>query len=165
MAFFNPSTQLSNIGIWMSTRHIRLYFILFLTVPIIVNAQGDLTNQQPIIKSIQLGDKHNALRFYPDQLTFETGKVYKLIISNRSTQKHYFSANGMAHSVFTRKVQIVSSNQTLVEVKGTISEIEVYPGATAEWWFVPIKTITASSLHCAIKGHREAGMVGKITIK
>ena len=44
-------------------------------------------------------------------------------------------------------------------------EIEVYPNGTAEWWFVPVKTATLNDLKCTIKGHAEAGMVGKITIK
>jgi len=143
-----------------------LLAFMFLALPASIHAAGDLTAQQAITMTISLGDKANALRFYPAKLNFETGKLYKLVIKNPSRQKHYFSAEGLARAVFTRKVQVMSeSNSTLTEVKGTISEIEVYPGGTAEWWFVPVKTMNASKLHCAIKGHTEAGMIGEITIK
>lgn len=142
---------------------------LFLTVlffPPFAFAAGDLTDQTPIEVSVSLGDAKDNLRFYPDALQFETGKLYKLVIKNPSKQKHYFTSEGLARSVFTRKVQVVSAdNKTLVEIKGAISEIEVYPGHIAEWWFVPIKTLNETTLHCSIKGHTEAGMVGRITIK
>lgn len=151
-------------------RKIRLVyaalFSLTLLNPPLLFAKGDLTKQTPIIKSIRLGNESDALRFYPDNLQFETGKLYKLVISNPSQQKHYFTAEAFAHSVFTRKVQVISKNKiTLAEIKGTINEIEVYPSGVTEWWFVPIKTLNASQLHCSIKGHTKSGMVGKITIK
>lgn len=141
-------------------------FLIYLVFPVGVFAAGDLTEQTPIEVTVNLGDAKNNLRFYPDSLQFETGKLYKLVIQNPSKQKHYFTSEGLARSVFTRKVQVVSAdNQTLVEVKGAISEIEVYPGHTAEWWFVPVKTLSENVLRCSIKGHTEAGMIGRITIK
>ena len=128
-------------------------------------AAGDMTAQQPVNVQVELGNKQNQLRFYPPSLQFETGKLYKLIISNPSTQKHYFTAEGLAAAVFTRKVEILGSNGvTIAEVKGSVREIEVYPGGITEWWFVPVKTLKASPLHCSIKGHTEAGMTGSITI-
>jgi len=140
--------------------------LLSVTVPGNVYAMGDMSTQQPVTVTIKLGSVKNALKFYPDKLQFETGKLYKLVIKNPSRQKHYFSAEGLAHSVFTRKVQIPgNTNKTIAEVKGHIREIEVYPGGTVEWWFVPVKTIKSSRVHCAIKGHTEAGMTGHITIK
>lgn len=143
-----------------------LILLVCLHFPVTLFAAGDLTAQQAVTVTVQLGDTNNHLRFYPDSLQFETGKLYRLIISNPSRQKHYFTAQGLADSVFTRKVQIVNStNETLVEVKGSVSEIEVYPGRAAEWWFVPVKTIQNSVLRCSIKGHTEAGMTGQITIR
>ena len=129
-------------------------------------AAGDFTAQTPIVKTVNLGNSENNLRFYPDTLSFETGKLYKLVIKNPSPQKHYFTANALSRSVFTRKVQVLSkTNETLAEVKGNIDEIEVYPGATTEWWFIPVKTLNSSVLHCSIKGHTKAGMTGRISIK
>lgn len=146
------------------SKFVLLAGLLF--TPMIIHAAGDLTAQQPITMTVSLGSKSNALRFYPTSLIFETGKLYKLVITNPSQQKHYFSSEKLSRSVFTRKVQIMGeNNSTLTEVKGTISEIEVYPGGTAEWWFVPVKTMQAGQLHCSIKGHTEAGMIGEITIR
>lgn len=148
----------------MITKYLCLIPLLF---PVFAFAAGDLTDQMPIEVTVSLGDVKDNLRFYPDSLQFETGKLYKLIIKNPSKQKHYFTSEGLARSVFTRKVQVLSGgdNKVLAEIKGAISEIEVYPGHIAEWWFVPVKTLGEGTLRCTIKGHTEAGMLGRITIK
>jgi uncharacterized cupredoxin-like copper-binding protein len=59
---------------------------------------------------------------------------------------------------------------TLAEFKGAIREIEVYPGQTAEWWFVPVATGRVTDLRCSIvdkdgKTHADHGMVGEIVIE
>ena len=129
-------------------------------------AAGDLTEQTPIPVNVRLGDRDNNLRFFPANLVLETGKLYKLILHNPSTQKHYFSSEGFSRSVFTRKVQVMGANgKILAEIKGVIREIEVYPGETTEWWLVPVKTGTLKDLKCTIPGHTEAGMTGTITIQ
>ncbi|MGE5239679.1 MAG: biphenyl 2,3-dioxygenase [Chloroflexota bacterium] len=132
----------------------------------VAGAAGDLTAQTPIEVKVHLGDKDNALRFFPDKIELETGKLYKLVLHNPSPTAHYFSSEGLSRAVFTRKAQVLGPDgKTIAEVKGTISEIEVYPGGTAEWWFVPVKTAILNDLKCTIKGHSEGGMVGIITIK
>jgi uncharacterized cupredoxin-like copper-binding protein len=129
-------------------------------------AAGDLTQQTPIVIKVQLGDEKNKLRFVPDSIELETGKLYRLILSNPSVEKHYFSSEGLAQAVFTRKVQVNGAGgKPSVEVKGAIREIEVYPNAVSEWWFVPIKTGTFGDLKCTIPGQAEAGMIGRILIK
>ncbi|MCH4565420.1 hypothetical protein MKP05_20175 [Halomonas sp. EGI 63088] len=129
-------------------------------------AAGDMTVQSPIEVKVTLGDEQNALRFFPANLTFETGKLYKLVLYNASEMKHYFSSEGLSRSVFTRKAQVLGADgKTIAEVKGMIREIEVYPNGTAEWWFVPVKTGTLNDLECTIEGHSEAGMIGSISIK
>ena len=134
--------------------------------PASASATGDLTKQNPIEVRVLLGDSNNALRFIPAQLSFETGKLYKLVLHNASSLKHYFSSAGLARSVFTRKAQVLGAEgKTIAEIKGTIREIEVYPGGTAEWWFVPVQTAVLQDLKCTITGHTDAGMVGSITIK
>jgi len=131
-----------------------------------VMAEGDMTEQKPMEIKAQLGDSSNAMRFYPANLEFETGKLYKLVLHNSSATKHYFSSEGLSRSVFTRKAQVLGPDgKTIAEIKGTIREIEVYPNGTAEWWFVPVKAGVLNDLKCTIKGHAEAGMVGTITIK
>lgn len=139
--------------------------VLAVTAPAL-QAVGDLTKQDPILMSVQLGDEHDALRFAPDVLTFETGRLYKLEIHNASQQKHYFSSDQFAGAVFTRKVQINGQDgKAIAEVKGAVREIEVYPGQKAEWWFVPVKAGTFEDLKCTIPGHAESGMVGRIVVK
>jgi len=129
-------------------------------------AAGDLTSQNPIVINVRLGDGKDALRFFPNKLNFETGKLYRLVLSNPSPQKHYFSSEGFAQAVFTRKVQVNGADgKALAEVKGLIREIEVYPGGKTEWWLVPVKTGSFNDLKCTIPGHGEAGMVGTITIR
>ena len=151
---------------YLKSHGLGFVFVLNLLLPTCLYAAGDMTAQQPVEINVSLGNAENKLRFYPSTLEFETGKLYKLVIKNPSSQKHYFTAEGLARSVFTRKVQIIShTNQTISELKGQVNEIEVYPGGTAQWWFVPVKTLNASTLHCSIKGHTEAGMTGSITIK
>lgn len=107
---------------------------------------------------IHLGTASNELRFEPDDLEFEAGKKYKLILDNPSGSKHYFTAKDFADAIWTQKVEAGN-----VEVKGAIHELELKPGAVAEWVFVPLKAGTFE-LHCSIAGHSEAGMVGSLTI-
>ena len=62
-------------------------------------AAGDLTAQTPIEVKVLLGDQDNALRFSPDRIELETGKLYKLILHNPSAMPHYFSSEGLARAV------------------------------------------------------------------
>jgi uncharacterized cupredoxin-like copper-binding protein len=136
-------------------------------------AAGDLSRQTPIEVTVDLGSpgKHE---FAPKQLKFETGKLYKLVLRNASNDPHYFTSHAFSQMVFTRKAQVVQQRDgkgvTLAEFKGAIREIEVYPGHSAEWWFVPIAAGRATDLRCDIKGsdgktHAELGMTGEIVIE
>lgn len=151
------------------TRLIAAFYVLCLAF-LPAHSAGDLTRQKPIEVTVLLGTKDGALIFKPSSLTFETGKLYKLVLTNPSDKKHYFTSPGLAKKVFTRKVQVVHEGQRLAEIKGSISEIEVFPGGTTEWWFVPIATGNLNDLHCHVededgKTHAEKGMVGKISIQ
>ncbi len=150
----------------------RLFVGLFLAFMLMLlhlswaQGEGDLTQQQPIDLRVLLGNQENALRFFPDTIQLETGKLYRLILFNPSPQKHYFSSDNLAQSVFTRKVQINGEDgKAIAEVKGHIREIEVYPKGTSEWWFIPVKTGEFGDLKCTIFPHAHEGMVGKIIIK
>jgi uncharacterized cupredoxin-like copper-binding protein len=152
----------------MKTAHLILTFVVIIGLAGsgTVFAAGDLTAQAPVEIKVRLSDKANALRFFPDKIELETGKLYKLVLSNPSTLAHYFSSEGLSRAVFTRKVQVMGADgKAIAEVKGVIAEIEVHPGGTAEWWFVPVKTGMVNDLKCTVKGHSEGGMVGTITIK
>jgi uncharacterized cupredoxin-like copper-binding protein len=115
---------------------------------------------QPVVSEVQvhLGTQAGELKFVPDQLEFEADKRYKLVLDNPSPEKHYFTAKDFADGIWTQKVEAGN-----VEVKGAVHELELKPGAIAEWFFIPLKTGTYE-LHCSIPGHAEAGMKGTITI-
>ena len=145
--------------------------ILFPATPM---AGGDLSKQDPIEVRVDMGkegvDKH---RYYPDKLTFETGKLYKLVVHNPSNSKHYFTSYGFASKVWTRKVQVMDDlgpgAKAIAEIKGGVREVEVLPGGTLEWWLVPIPTGVITDVNCHIKDkdgktHAEKGMKATITI-
>ena len=136
-------------------------------------AAGDLSRQQPIEVTVELG-KPGEHVFVPNRLRFETGKLYKLVLRNPSRDPHYFTSHGFSQLIYTRKVQVTQMREgksiTLAEFKGSIREIEVYPGHAAEWWFVPVATGRLTDLRCGIVGadgktHADHGMVGEIVIE
>lgn len=136
-------------------------------------AAGDLSRQTPIEVVVELG-KPGTHGFFPNKLRFETGKLYKLVLTNPSADPHYFTSHAFTQLIFTRKVQVTqmrdSKSVTLAEFKGTIREIEVYPGHSAEWWFVPVAAGRVTDLRCGIvgkdeKSHADHGMVGEIVVE
>jgi uncharacterized cupredoxin-like copper-binding protein len=135
-------------------------------------AAGDLSRQDPIVMTVELG-KPGKHEFVPSQLKFETGKLYKLVLKNQSSDPHYFTSHAFSQLIFTRKVQVTQERDgktvTLAEFKGAIREIEVYPGHSAEWWLVPVATGRANDLRCSIvkdgKTHADLGMVGEIVVE
>jgi uncharacterized cupredoxin-like copper-binding protein len=144
-----------------------------LSIPAVF-AGGDLSKQKAITVRVDLGKegvkKH---RFHPNKLTFETGKLYKLVIHNPSNSKHYFTSYGFASKVWTRKVQVMDDlgkgAKAIAEIKGGVREVEVLPGGTIEWWLVPISTGVLKDVHCHIKDkdgktHADKGMKATITI-
>jgi uncharacterized cupredoxin-like copper-binding protein len=118
----------------------------------------DLARQPAIVVSVELGNVAGELHFFPNTFEFKSGKRYKLLLSNPSPVKHYFTAKDFADSVWHQKVEAGN-----VEIKGAIQELELKPGAAAEWVFVPIKS-GDYELRCVIPGHTEAGMTGKIMV-
>lgn len=134
-------------------------FILFLLFQPAAIASPDLAKQTAIAVNVSLGNADNELRFIPDHFIFESGKRYKLVLSNPSHLKHYFTSKDFADASWTQNV--VAGN---VEIKGNIRELELRPNASAAWTFIPIKSGTYE-LHCAIAGHTESGMRGSISIQ
>ncbi len=137
-------------------------------------AGGDLSRQTPIEVTVEMGKPGGHHSFSPNNLKFETGKLYKLILKNPSDDPHYFTSHAFSQMIWTRKVQVVQArdgkNVTLAEFKGAIREIEVYPGHAAEWWFVPVAAGKITDLQCGIVGkdgktHAHHGMTGEIVIE
>ncbi len=119
----------------------------------------DLSRQPPETISIELGGPEGELVFHPDQLVFENGRLYKLALINPSPLKHYFTAPAFADSIWTRKLEVAG-----VEIKGHVTNLELKPGASADWFFIPLHS-GSYSLICTVPGHAEAGMVGTILIQ
>jgi uncharacterized cupredoxin-like copper-binding protein len=142
-------------------------------VPTAAQCAGNLAGQEPIVVTVELG-RPGEHAFVPNKLRFETGKLYKLVLKNPSNDPHYFTSHGFSQMIFTRKVQVTQARDdktvTLAEFKGAIREVEVYPGHSAEWWFVPVAAGRVTDLRCGISGgdgktHADHGMVGEIVIE
>ena len=155
-------------------KYFFLFFLIFLTLFTASksNGKGDLTRQKPISIEVLLKGSSGEFHYYePSILKFETGKLYKLKLINLSDSKHYFTSKKFADSIFTRKIQVNKDLEKIAEIKGKISEIEIFPNNTLEWWFVPIKTGVFDDLNCKVidktidKSHAEMGMRGKIIIE
>ncbi|HEY9799133.1 MAG TPA: cupredoxin domain-containing protein [Leptolyngbyaceae cyanobacterium] len=121
-------------------------------------ASSDLLKQPVTEITVSLGNSANELKFEPNNLQFTAGKRYLLRLNNPSQLKHYFTAKDFADGIWTQKVEAGK-----VEIKGAIHELELKPGAEAEWVFVALKP-GKYSLRCPIPGHTEAGMTGEIVI-
>lgn len=137
--------------------------------------QADLSQQPPVVIEVELGRPDGAHVFSPLLLRFETGRLYRLILRNRSPHAHYFTSDAFAAAIWTRKAQVMGRGadgreQLMAEIKGALREIEVHPGFSAEWWFVPVQAGRFTDLRCGIKAedgrtHAEHGMRGEIVVE
>lgn len=123
-----------------------------------VGTASAIAQTLPTEITISLGNESGQLQFFPNHLQFKAHQKYKLILTNPSPSKHYFTAKDFADASWTQKVQAGK-----VEVKGAIHELELKPGGAADWVFVPEKS-GLYELYCSVPGHREAGMMGQIVI-
>ncbi len=126
--------------------------------PAIAAPSNNPIAQPPLPVEVSLSNEAGALKFFPNTLEFTAGQRYKLVLTNPSPQKHYFTAKDFADAIWSQKVEAGK-----VEIKGAIHELELKPGATAEWVFIPQKP-GRYTLRCTIPGHTEAGMTGTITV-
>ncbi|MBI3997908.1 MAG: biphenyl 2,3-dioxygenase [Armatimonadetes bacterium] len=122
-------------------------------------AAGDLSRQKSVDLRVLLGAKDAEMVIRPKTWNLETGKLYKVTLVNEGKVKHEWVAPEFTLTIWTRKVEVGGA-----EIKGIINEIELQPGAKADWYFVPIRTGTFD-MACEIEGHKEAGMVGKVVVK
>jgi len=114
---------------------------------------------------ISVGTEDGQMKFTPDKLTFERGTYYKLVITNPSSDEHYFTSDAFATHIFTRKVEVMDKEgKTIAEIHGAINDMELKPGASVEWFFFPMTKGKDLKLFCHKKGHEAQGMVGSINI-
>ena len=137
-----------------------------LAIPVSVAfSAGDLSRNDPQEIVVEMGTTAQGMYFKPNHLQLETGKAYKLVLKNVDIVKHELEATEFAEKVFTRKVEVKDSDgNMLAEIKGSVREIEVGPGGEVEWFVVPVQTGKNLAMECALPGHKEAGMIGTITI-
>ena len=129
-------------------------------------AAGDLSRANPKEIVIEMGTSGDKMYFKPNHLDLETGKAYKIVLRNVDEAKHEFAGHELIEKLFTRKIEIADTSGGLVaEIKGNVREIEVGPKREVEWFIVPIQTGENIPMECEIEGHKEAGMVGTVTIK
>ena len=141
------------------SQNILMALVLGLVATLTVGMSATLAASAPVeTLTVHLGSAAGELRFEPDRIQFTAGQRYRLVLDNPSPEKHYFTAKDFADGLWTQKVQAAG-----VEVKGAVHELELKPGAIAEWVFVPERP-GLYELHCAIAGHAEAGMVGQLEI-
>ena len=140
--------------------------LLFLGTLAVLWPPGPAAAQPESIEvRVETGSEDGHLRFVPDTFRFQRGKYYKLVIHNPSSMAHYFTSDGLATRVFTRKVEFIDdSGKTVAEVHGDIRDMELLPGATLVWYFYPMTKGKGIRLYCHKEGHTEAGMVGEIEI-
>lgn len=129
-------------------------------------AEGDLSRANVITLKLEMGSNTKGMYFLPNELNLVTGQAYKLVLVNTDVIKHELESVEFIEKIFTRKVELLTEKgDLLAEIKGQISEIEVGPHASVEWYFVPVQTGANMEMVCSIPGHKEAGMVGRINIK
>jgi len=107
----------------------------------------------PVVISVELGTPEGELRFQPEVIQVQAGIPYQVHLLNPSPMKHYFTAKDFADAVWTRKVQVGGA-----EIKGHINNLELQPGASLDWFLVPMQPGSYRVI-CTIPGHREGGMV------
>jgi uncharacterized cupredoxin-like copper-binding protein len=143
--------------------------ILALSVLVVATsfkAEGDLSRANVIDVNIEMGSNDGWMFFSPDKYEFLTGQAYRLILINGDEIKHEIALNEMGERIFTRKIEVSDPDGNLItEVKGSITEVEVGPGMTVEWFIVPVQTTDGSAeITCEIPGHLEAGMSASVVI-
>jgi len=115
--------------------------------------------------NISVGTEDGQMKFTPDTLTFERGNYYKLVITNPSSEDHYFTSDAFATHIFTRKVEVMDKHgKTIAEIHGAINDMELKPGASVEWFFFPMTKGENLKLFCHKKDHEAQGMMGNINI-
>jgi uncharacterized cupredoxin-like copper-binding protein len=108
-----------------------IFGISALVLATTATAEGDLSRADIIDVTIETGSNEDGMFFSPDNYKFVTGQAYRLILTNVDEIKHEIALNEMGERIFTRKIEASDPEGNLIiEVKGSISEVEVGPGMT-----------------------------------
>ena len=138
------------------------------------HADTKSVKQEAITVRLTLGSETSKKRiFNPEQIVLETGKRYKLVIDNPSSEIHEFDAPDLVAAVESSHVNVAEyfrpGAPIIAKVVGTPAEIEVHPGGAVEWEFVT-KSPGIFGMICDVedqngKTHTSLGMKGAIIVK
>ncbi len=148
---------------------IVLAFFAVMVVTGFSYAGGDhVTNSAEIVKAADWKKMKTVtvemveMEYGPDELVFEAGQPYKLILKNNGKKKHYFTAPEFYKAIATRKVQSNKDGEIKVPYLNALEMMA--DGGQLDLYFVPVKKGTFP-VYCTIDDHRTEGMEGSITIK
>lgn len=121
----------------------------------------------PLGDAIEIEVTLKEYSFTPDSLAFEMGKLYKLKVHNAGKMRHEFDSPILAASVLTTMVEVVDAQGNIMAAfRGRLVGIELLPGNTVYWWFMPTKPQEKPrEFICDEPGHLKRGMHGTFTIR
>jgi uncharacterized cupredoxin-like copper-binding protein len=120
---------------------------------------GDPRKPFRVVK-ITMQENHGTMSYQPSEVEVKRGEQIKFVIANLGLLAHEFilasSADNLKHAALMKKYPEMDHDDPNGKT--------VQPGAKTEiiWRFTKIGTFEFS---CLIPGHREAGMVGTVTVK
>ena len=120
-------------------------------------------------QQITLGSEHDGLGLDPMRLGLEVGRHHRLVITNPSEVTHFFWAPEFGgYATWTDRVQVDRGEVRLRQAGApgetyTTWEVEIAPGGTAVWEFVP-EMAGRYSFGCSSPAHEEAGMKGAFIV-
>lgn len=104
--------------------------------------------------------KGNEFRFEPATLTLKRGQRVRITLENTGAQVHDLSSDAPARQIVERSAGEHAHSQEQV----ARLHVVVGPGASGTLTFTPTENGTFP-FWCSVSGHREAGMVGTITVE
>lgn len=145
----------------MQTRLMGLAGLLF-----VVAVSGACLDEQDSSPGAQLRPvTATELKFSPSQISVKAGSPVQITLKNKGTAEHDFVISGMPAKNIdddTRSGSHEGQHDHSAEV-GVIAG-HAKPGATARIWFTPVQP-GRYEFYCSVTGHREAGMVGTLTVE
>jgi uncharacterized cupredoxin-like copper-binding protein len=108
---------------------------------------------------VEAGENGAKMFFEPKNLTLKVGTPYVLELVNVGKIKHEYTAEEFFPTAAFRKAE-----DAVGEYKAPrLNEAEVFAGKQLDLYLIPTKAGTFTIV-CEIAGHREAGMIGTITV-
>jgi len=151
--------------------------MVILSVPLVLIAQTACigatekpkleADSLPLGETIEVNLDLAEYKFIPNHLEFELGKSYNLKIRNIGKVRHEIGAPVLAVSVLTLGVEVINKDgNTIVTFRGKPAGIELMPGQTVHWRFIPIKAQPkAKQMTCDEPKHLQHGMLGTFIIR